>query len=154
MKLRGRCWAGACWSLCVEGVDSICGGCAAEYVVVVSFKVSRIPLRGYVLLKFNGEWAWPLWTVLLKLIGVVNVLLKFKCVKEAVLPRLTPPLPLFSDFIDGTYDGWIARFCNPVPCPNPYDVMLPPVPLIPRDVWLIALFIKKCCVWLKRLLEW
>ena len=49
--------------------------------------------------------------VLLKLIGVVKVLLKFKCVREVVLPRLFgQPLPLLRDLMDGTKDGWIAKF--------------------------------------------
>ena len=86
-------------------------------------------------MKLRGEWFCGCVTVLLKFIGVVNVLLKFKCDCDVVLPRLFgQPLPLLRDLIEGTKDGCIAKFYIPVPCPKPCDVMLPPVPLMPSEV--------------------
>lgn len=120
----------------------------------MSFKLSNIPFSGYVWLKLIEDRIFGWYTPDLLMLSDGFIVLLNLLIHMVFSLKLFPETePLLIDFIDGIIDGWTAIFCYPLAYPNPYEVILGPVVLIPKDVWLIALFISNCCVWLNKLAE-
>ena len=93
-----------------------------------------MPFKGCVLLKFKEDsmFVWYPYLFIFRDGFIVLLNLLIHIVFSLIL--FPDAEALFIDFIDGIIDGWTAKFCNPFACPNPCDVMLVPVALIPNDV--------------------